>query len=71
MMTYEPKIDPNTGVRYVELTESDGCKYIENLPAFKDEAEERAYYESLEKVGYVDLETAEKLKAEQEEQEES
>ena len=66
MMTYEPKTDPKTGVKYVELTENDGCKFIENLPDFKDEAEERAYYASLEKVGYVDLETAAKLQAEQE-----
>ena len=50
MMTYEPKTDPNTGVKYVELTENDGCKFIENLPDFKDEAEEKAYYENLEKV---------------------
>lgn len=70
MMTYEPKTDPNTGVKYVELTENDGCKFIENLPDFKDEAEEKAYYENLEKVGYVDLETAAKLQAEQEAQEE-
>ncbi len=66
MMTYEPKTDPNTGVRYVELTENDGCKFIENLPDFKDEAEEKAYYAGLEKVGYVDLETAEKIKKEEE-----
>ena len=66
MMTFEPKTDPNTGVRYVELTENDGCKFIENLPDFKDEAEEKAYYEGLEKVGYVDLETAERLKKEEE-----
>ena len=70
MMTYEPKTDPNTGVKYVELTENDGCKFIENLPDFKNEAEEQAYYENLEKVGYVDLETAAKLQAEQEAQEE-
>ena len=70
MMTYEPKTDPNTGVKYVELTENDGCKFIENLPDFKNEAEEKAYYENLEKVGYVDLETAAKLQAEQEAQEE-
>ena len=66
MMTYEPKTDPKTGVKYVEPTENDGCKFIENLPDFKDEAEEKAYYASLEKVGYVDLETAAKLQAEQE-----
>ena len=66
MMTYEPKTDPKTGVKYVELTENDGCKFIENLPDFKDEAEEKAYYASLEKVGDVDLETAAKLQAEQE-----
>ncbi len=69
MMTYEPKTDPNTGVKYVELTENDGCKFIENLPDFADEAEERAYYANLEKVGYVDLETAARLQAEQEEAE--
>ncbi len=66
MMTYEPKTDPNTGVKYVELTENDGCKFIENLPDFKDETEEKAYYASLEKVGYVHLEAAAKLQAEQE-----
>ena len=67
MMTYEPKTDPNTGVKYVELTENDGCKFIENLPDFKDEAEEKAYYAGLKKAGYVDLETAEKQKEQKEE----
>lgn len=67
MMTYEPKVDPNTGAKYVELTENDGCKFIENLPDFKDEAEEKAYYAGLEKIGYVDLETAARLQKEEEE----
>ena len=69
MMTYEPKTDPNTGVKYVELTENDGCKFIENLPDFKSEEEEKAYFSGLEKAGYVDLETAAKLEAQKETQE--
>ncbi|MGI6206248.1 MAG: hypothetical protein ACOYJI_06470 [Anaerovoracaceae bacterium] len=66
--SYELKTDPATGKKYVELTEEDGCKYIDNLPDFADEAAEKAYYAGLEKDGYLDIETAEKIRAEEDAQ---
>ena len=66
--SYEPKVDPNTGKGYVELTEADGCKYIDNLPDFDDEEAEKKYYAALEKDGYLDIETAQKLRIEEEAQ---
>lgn len=57
MMTYEQKVDPNTGSKYVELTEDDGIKYIDNMPDFKDEEEKKAYFAHLEELGYKDIET--------------
>ncbi len=61
--TYEFKLDEATGVRYAELTEEDGCKYVDNLPAFESEEDEKKYIAGLEKAGYVDLETAARMKA--------
>ena len=61
--TYEFRVDENTGDKFVELREADGCKYVDNIPQNMAEEARAKYIAGLEKDGYVSVETAAEMEA--------